>query len=136
MEDSFNKDLSSEFEFVTSRSSGPGGQNVNKVNTKVELRFSVFSSKILSEEEKQTIFVKLYHRINKQGILSVVAQSERSQLRNKEIAIEKFYKWLKLAFQVQKERKKTRPSKASKEKRLSDKQNRAQTKQNRRKPEW
>lgn len=136
MEDSFNKDLSSEFEFVTSRSSGPGGQNVNKVNTKVELRFSVFSSKILSEEEKQTIFVKLYHRINKQGILSVVAQSERSQLRNKEIAIEKFYKWLKIAFQVQKERKKTRPSKASKEKRLSDKQNRAQTKQNRRKPEW
>jgi len=136
MEDSFNKDLSSEFEFVTSRSSGPGGQNVNKVNTKVELRFSVFSSKILSEEEKQTIFVKLYHRINKQGILSVMAQSERSQLRNKEIAIEKFYKWLKIAFQVQKERKKTRPSKASKEKRLSDKQNRAQTKQNRRKPEW
>lgn len=136
MEDSFNKDLSSEFEFVTSRSSGPGGQNVNKVNTKVELRFSVFSSKILSEEEKQIIFVKLYHRINKQGILSVVAQSERSQLRNKEIAIEKFYKWLKIAFQVQKERKKTRPSKASKEKRLSDKQNRAQTKQNRRKPEW
>lgn len=136
MEDSFNKDLSSEFEFVTSRSSGPGGQNVNKVNTKVELRFSVFSSKILSEEEKQTIFVKLYHRINKQGILSLVAQSERSQLRNKEIAIEKFYKWLKIAFQVQKERKKTRPSKASKEKRLSDKQNRAQTKQNRRKPEW
>ena len=136
MEDSFHKDLSSEFEFVTSRSSGPGGQNVNKVNTKVELRFSVFSSKILSEEEKQTIFVKLYHRINKQGILSVVAQSERSQLRNKEIAIEKFYKWLNIAFQVQKERKKTRPSKASKEKRLSDKQNRAQTKQNRRKPEW
>ena len=124
----FTKDLSKEFEFITSRSSGPGGQNVNKVNSKVELRFPLFDSKILTDEEKQIIFVKLYHHINSDGILSVTAQNERSQVQNKEIAIEKFYQWVEIALTPVKPRKKTRPTRASKEKRLEGKQAQAKKK--------
>ncbi|MPQ46830.1 aminoacyl-tRNA hydrolase [Marinifilum sp. N1E240] len=132
----FSKDLSKEFEFITSRSSGPGGQNVNKVNSKVELRFSVFDSKILTQEEKETLFKKLYHHINNQGILAVTAQTERSQLMNKEIAIQKFYQWIELALKPEKPRKKTRPTRASKEKRLAGKQIQSQKKESRKKPDF
>lgn len=131
----FSKDLSKEFEFITSRSSGPGGQNVNKVNSKVELRFSVFDSNILTQEEKETIFRKLYHHINSQGILSVTAQTERSQILNKEIAIQKFYQWIELALKPVKPRKKTRPTRASIEKRKTDKQQLSKKKENRKKPD-
>ncbi|RUT79133.1 alternative ribosome rescue aminoacyl-tRNA hydrolase ArfB [Ancylomarina longa] len=131
----FSKDLSKEFEFLTSKSSGPGGQSVNTSDSKVELRFSVFESQILTQEEKETIFIKLYHHINNDGILSVVSQTERSQLQNKEIAIEKFYQWLELALKPVKSRKKTRVSRASKEKRLEDKQIQSQKKQDRQKPD-
>ncbi len=131
----FTKDLSKELEFTTSRSSGPGGQNVNKVNSKVELRFSLFDSKILTDEEKQIIFVKLYHHINSDGILSVTAQNERSQVQNKEITIEKFYQWIQIALTPVKPRRKTRPTKASKERRLETKQVQSQKKENRKKPD-
>ena len=131
----FTKDLSKEFEFITSRSSGPGGQNVNKVNSKVELRFAIFKSDLLSQKEKETIFQKLYHHINNQGILSVTAQTERSQVQNKEIAIEKFYQWIEIALTPVKPRRKTRPTRASKERRLEGKQAQAQKKENRKKPE-
>lgn len=131
----FTKDLSKEFEFITSRSSGPGGQNVNKVNSKVELRFALFDSKVLSDDEKQIIFVKLYHHINSDGIFSVTAQQERSQVQNKEIAIEKFYQWIEIALTPVKPRKKTRPTRASKERRLESKQATSQKKENRKKPE-
>ena len=132
----FSKDLSKEFEFITSRSSGPGGQNVNKVNSKVELRFSVFDSNILSQEEKESIFKKLYHHINSQGILSVTAQTERSQILNKEIVIQKFYQWIELALTPVKPRKKTRPTRASIEKRKTDKQQLSKKKESRRKPDY
>lgn len=102
----FSKDLSSELEFITSKSGGPGGQNVNKVNSKVELRFSLFDSVILTKQEKEIIFKKLYHHINNDGILSVTAQTERSQLQNKQIAIEKFYQWIEIALTPVKPRKK------------------------------
>ena len=131
----FTKDLTKEMEFITSRSSGPGGQNVNKVNSKVELRFSVFESEILTKKEKETIFLKLYHHINNLGILSVTAQTERSQVQNKEIAIQKFYQWIEIALTPVKPRKKTRPTRASKEKRLEEKQALAQKKESRKKPE-
>lgn len=131
----FSKDLSKEFEFITSRSSGPGGQNVNKVNSKVELRFAIFKSDLLSQKEKEIIFQKLYHHINNQGILSVTAQTERSQVQNKEIAIEKFYQWIEIALTPVKPRRKTRPTRASKERRLNGKQAQAQKKENRKKPE-
>ena len=132
----FTKDLSKEFEFITSRSSGPGGQNVNKVNSKVELRFAIFDSNLLSIKEKETIFQKLYHHINNLGILSVTAQTERSQVQNKEIAIAKFYQWIEIALTPVKPRRKTRPTRASKEKRLDGKQAQAKKKENRKKPEF
>lgn len=131
----FSKDLSSELEFITSKSGGSGGQNVNKVNSKVELRFSLFDSVILTKQEKEIIFKKLYHHINNDGILSVTAQTERSQLQNKQIAIEKFYQWIEIALTPVKPRKKTRPSLASKEKRLEEKQIVSEKKAIRKKPE-
>jgi len=113
-----HRDFSSEFEFSTSRSSGPGGQNVNKVSTKVELRFKIVDSLLLSDEEKQVVLIKLANKINKDGELILVSQSERSQLANKEKVIEKFYLLINKALTPQKKRKATKPSRQSKEKRL------------------
>lgn len=115
------KDLSSEFVFKTSRSSGPGGQNVNKVNTKVELRFNIKSSQLLTHEEKELLLLKLSKKINLVSEIIVVSQSERTQLKNKEKTIFKFYKIIEEAFKVQKERKPKKTSKAAKEKRLENK---------------
>ena len=78
----------SELEMITSRSSGPGGQNVNKVNTKVEIRFNVKDSPFLSDAEKDLIFSRLKNRISASGIISVRSQSGRSQARNRELASE------------------------------------------------
>jgi ribosome-associated protein len=127
-------DFSAEFEFQASRSSGAGGQNVNKVATKVELRFHVMNSVILSETEKTTLMEKLAAKINQEGWLIVVSQATRSQLKNKELAIQKFYELLTKAFHVPKKRKPTRPTLASKEKRLQSKKKEAQKKNNRGKP--
>ena len=113
-----------EFRFSATRSSGPGGQNVNKVNTKVELRFNVSSSS-LSEEEKMMILTALVNRITSEGDILIVSQSERTQLRNKEKAIEKLYKILAKALTVKPARKATRPTAASKEKRVEEKKKRS-----------
>ena len=110
-----------EFIFSTSRSGGPGGQNVNKVNTKVELRFSVRETDSLSADEKSKIERKLKNRINSNGELLIVSQSERTQLRNKKKALEKFYELLAWALTEKKKRKKTLPTAASKAKRLEKK---------------
>jgi len=111
-----------EFSFKTSRSSGAGGQNVNKVSTKVELDFDVLNSALLTEEQKTIILKKLENRITKDGVLQIIVQEERSQLGNKEIAIKKFYDLLNKSFLVTKKRKPTKPSKGSKERRLKSKQ--------------
>jgi ribosome-associated protein len=123
--------LDKEFTFKASRSGGKGGQNVNKVSTKVELYFDVQNSAILNEDQKNRLFVKLRNRISKDGILSVVSQTERSQLGNKELAIEKFYGLLAQALFVPKKRKPTKPGKAVKEKRLKEKKKRGEKKKNR-----
>ena len=109
-------DLSSEFVFKTSRSGGKGGQNVNKVSTKVELDFNIAESKILSEEQKIILLEKLKDKINKEGFLQVVSQKSRSQLENKENAIAKFYLTLNKAFEKRKKRIPTKISKGAKEK--------------------
>ncbi len=116
-----DRDFSSEFKFSASRSGGPGGQNVNKVSSKIELRFSIDDSNLLSDEEKVIIRTKLINRINKEGELLLVAQTERSQLANKEKVIEKFYNLIDKALSFQKKRRPTKPSRSSKEKRLEGK---------------
>jgi len=128
------RDFMPELVFSASRSSGPGGQNVNKVSTKMELRFHVIGSALLSAEEKEMIMEKLGSRINKEGELLLVAQSGRTQLTNKAIVIEKFYSLLTRALTLRKKRKPTRPSKAAREKRLEDKRILSQKKEQRTKP--
>jgi ribosome-associated protein len=125
------RDFSSEVHFSASRSSGPGGQNVNKVNTKVELRFDIASSSLLSDQEKVLLMEKLAKKINSEGELILVSQTERSQLKNKEKAIEKFYSLLTRALSPRKKRKPTQPSQASKEERLETKRKLAEKKERR-----
>jgi ribosome-associated protein len=123
-----NRDFTNEFTFSASRSGGPGGQNVNKVSSKIELRFNVNESKLLSTEEKEIILAKLTNRINNEGELILVAQTERSQLANKEKVIEKFYYLINKALTINKKRKPTKPSRSSKEKRLVTKKTHAEKK--------
>ncbi len=121
----------SELRFKTSRSGGAGGQNVNKVSTKVELDFDITGSALLSEEQKLIFFKKLKNRISKDGILQVIVQTERSQLGNKQIAIEKFYDLLEKCFVEKKKRKPTKPKKSAKEKRLKTKKIKSEIKEQR-----
>ncbi|MDX9771280.1 MAG: alternative ribosome rescue aminoacyl-tRNA hydrolase ArfB [Tenuifilaceae bacterium] len=129
-----NKDFSTEFSFAASRSGGAGGQNVNKVNTKVELRFSVANSQLLSDYEKEVITEKLANRINSDGELIIVSQVERSQLGNKLRCIEKFYELINQALTPRKKRKPTKPTKASQVKRVDKKRQRSVKKELRKKP--
>lgn len=107
--------------FATSRSSGPGGQNVNKVNSKVELRFNVQQSSSLTDLEKQRIFGRCKNRINNDGEIIITSQVERSQLQNKEQALKKFFTLIEAALKPVKQRKPTNPSRSSIEKRLKNK---------------
>ena len=131
IENIINRDFSKEFKFSASRSGGPGGQNVNKVSSKIELRFNINESCVLTDEEKEIIISKLATRINNDGELVIVSQSERSQLGNKEKAIEKFYNLVGKALRPVKKRKPTKPSKASQEKRLDKKKVNSERKQRR-----
>ncbi|MFD2036085.1 alternative ribosome rescue aminoacyl-tRNA hydrolase ArfB [Belliella marina] len=124
-----------EFEFQMSRSSGPGGQNVNKVNSKVQLFFDINGSQVLSDEEKEILMAKWSAKVDATGKMMFQSQEKRSQLQNKEIAIRKFYDALHKAFERKKIRKATKPSKGAIESRLKAKKVNADKKKNRR-GEW
>jgi ribosome-associated protein len=117
-----------EFVFSTSRSGGPGGQNVNKVSTKVELRFSLQSTLLLSENEKELLLRKLKNKINKEMELILVSQTERTQLMNKNAVVEKFYDLVSKALTIPARRRATKPTLTSKIKRLDNKRNRGDIK--------
>ncbi|HRJ31182.1 MAG TPA: alternative ribosome rescue aminoacyl-tRNA hydrolase ArfB [Cyclobacteriaceae bacterium] len=125
--------LTHELIFTTSRSSGPGGQNVNKVNSKVTLKWDVQQSNAISDEQREILLVKLKTYLTKEGVLLLSAQEKRSQLQNKEEALQKLDQLLKKAFAIRKARKATKPSKAATYKRIQEKKQRGEKKQWRKK---
>ena len=125
-----------EFKFQTSRSSGPGGQHVNKVSSRVELRFNIQESQLLSDDDKGILYDKLATRISQDGILSIVVQADRSQLKNKQSAIERFFDLLTQAFTPVKKRRPTKPSRRARERRLQAKRLGSEKKTRRRSSDW
>ncbi|HUO83697.1 MAG TPA: alternative ribosome rescue aminoacyl-tRNA hydrolase ArfB [Thermoanaerobaculia bacterium] len=121
----------SEIRFSTSRSGGPGGQNVNKLETRVTLEFVPAGSSALSDEQKAKIQEKLGTRISREGVLRVSSQKHRSQLQNRDAAVERFAVLIHDALTEQKPRRKTRPSRRAREKRLEEKKRRSETKRTR-----
>lgn len=120
--------VNSELLFSTSRSSGPGGQNVNKVNSKVTLRWPIANSAILTDEEKELLLRKLASRLTTEGELMIISQESRSQQQNKELAIEKLDALLTKAFAKKKVRKATKPSKAAAQNRIEKKKRHSEKK--------
>ncbi len=133
VEELYSRNVLGELKFASSRSSGPGGQNVNKVNTRVELRFNIIESQCLTEKEKEILMIFLKNKISGIGELIIVSQSERTQLGNKESAKKKFFALIAKILTPAKRRRPTSPTKASKEKRLENKRITAERKTVRRK---
>ena len=121
-----------ELRFRFTRSSGPGGQHVNKAATQVELTFDVAGSPSLSEGQKQRIVSRLGAYVSKEGELRVTCQSSRSQKKNREEAVERFAALVARALHVPKARRRTRPSRGSVERRLAAKRQRGAVKRQRR----
>jgi ribosome-associated protein len=120
-----------ELTFTASRSSGPGGQHVNKVSSRVTLYFNVVTSPSLSDEQKRCLLTRLATRIGKDGILRVVAQKYRSQTANRDAALARFVTLLQEALTPVPVRKKTTVSATAKQQRLEEKKRRSQLKQQR-----
>jgi ribosome-associated protein len=127
--------LSNELDFTASRSGGPGGQNVNKVNSKISVRFDVSASQILTAEEKDIVLRRLSTHLTKEGILQLSSQDKRSQLENKESVIAKLDALFAKAFVKRKTRKKSKPTIAAIQKRIRGKKLVSEKKKWRQKPE-
>lgn len=126
-------DFSSEANIKAVKSGGPGGQNVNKVNTKVVLVFDIESSQLFDEEEKDKLRKGLSGSLNADGALQITVQESRSQLQNKIIALKKLQKVLSGVFVKKKVRKATKPNKGAVKRRLESKKKQAEKKQWRKK---
>jgi ribosome-associated protein len=126
--------LITELNFKAVRSSGPGGQHVNKTSSKVEVHFNVINTNALSMAEIVRLSEKLKNRISSDGILVLSCGESRSQHRNKAIVIERMLHLIAESLKVKKKRKKTKPSRAAVEKRLRSKKNKALKKTNRKRP--
>lgn len=126
----------SELTFTASRSSGPGGQHVNKVSTKVTVEFDVQNSPNLSEEQKELIRERLESKLTKEGVLQVSSQVSRSQLKNREMAVNKLVEQLRDALTVQQKRRRRKMSLAARYARLQAKKHRSEIKQHRKKVDY
>lgn len=123
-----------ELQFKAVRSSGAGGQHVNKVSTKIELTYDLDNSTALTENEKERLLLKLANRLTKENVLLLQCDDSRSQHKNKALAIKRFLALVKGALVVPKIRRKTKPSRSAIQKRLNSKKKSALKKSNRRKP--
>ncbi|HRL71233.1 MAG TPA: alternative ribosome rescue aminoacyl-tRNA hydrolase ArfB [Flavobacterium sp.] len=126
--------ITSELSFKAVRSSGAGGQNVNKVSSKVVLSFDLAHSQALTDEEKLLVETKLSSRLTTDAVLILNCDEDRSQFRNKEIVTKRFLELIKNALLVPKERKPTKIPKSVIRKRIKDKKNVSEVKKNRRRP--
>jgi ribosome-associated protein len=130
------EDILAELQFKAVRSSGAGGQNVNKVSSKVVLTFDLKNSKALTEEEKTLLISKLTPRLTSEQILILNCDEDRSQLKNKTIVIKRFLELISKSLVVPKKRKATKIPRSVIEKRIKAKRNLSEIKQNRRKPHF
>lgn len=128
--------LQSELQYQFARSGGAGGQNVNKVATKAELRFDVRQSLLLTEEEKAIVEEKLANKLTTDGELVLTHQTERTQLANKERVTKKFYRLIEKAFEKPKPRRVTKPSRASVEERIARKKQKSDVKAGRKRVDY
>lgn len=128
--------LQPELQYQFARSGGAGGQNVNKVATKAELRFNVRTSTLLTDDERIILEEKLATRLTTEGELVLTHQTERTQLANKEKVTQKFYRLIDKAFETQKPRKKTRPSKAAVAERIAKKKRKGEVKETRKRVDY
>ncbi|MDI5896697.1 alternative ribosome rescue aminoacyl-tRNA hydrolase ArfB [Flavobacterium sp. LB2P84] len=129
-----NEKIISELSFKAVRSSGAGGQNVNKVSSKVVLTFDLKNSQALTEEEKLLVETKLSSRVTTDFVLILNCDEDRSQFRNKEIVTKRFLELIKNALLIPKERKPTKIPKSVIRKRIKDKKNVSEVKKNRKRP--